>query len=169
LDGGATWTTVDAPFGSGAGAWSVASDSIGNIYVAGSKSVTVTTTKPKKTITYEEWITRKSSDGGNTWSTVDTFTLAQNESAVGHGLGRSVSGDMVAVGQAADSTGSVHWIVRAPSSAGSWQTVDNFQLSGKYHNAAAYGVVTDAAGNLLVTGYAGSYPNGNYWIVRKLP
>lgn len=173
LDGGATWTTVDAPFGSGAGAWSVASDSIGNIYVAGSVSVTTTTTKPRATVTYSVWTTRKSTDGGNTWSTADKFTLAQNASATAHGVGMTAGGGIVVVGQAMDAGGkhvgaSTHWIVRAPGSSGAWQTVDDFQLlSG--NNAGAWGVVTDAGGNLLVTGIAGNYPLGNNWIVRKLP
>jgi hypothetical protein len=173
LDGGATWTTVDAPFGSGAGAWSIASDSLGNIYVAGSVSVTTITTKPKATVTYSVWTTRKSTDGGNTWSTVDKFTLAQNASATAHGVGMTAGGGIVVVGQAMDDGGkhvdaSTHWMVRTPASSGVWQTVDDFQLlSGS--GAEAWGVVTDAGGNLLVAGQAASYPNGLFWVVRKLP
>jgi hypothetical protein len=176
LNGGATWTTVDAPFGSSAGAWSVASDSAGNIYVAGSVSVTTTTTKPKSTVTYSVWVTRESTDGGNTWATVDTYILASNQSAVAHGVGVNATGNVVVVGQASDSNGVQHWIVRAPDSNGVWRTLDNFTpppsiyRNKSYSNSAiAYSVVTDAAGNLLVTGSAGNYPYGLNWIVRRLP
>ncbi len=166
LDAGATWATVDAPFTSGAGAWSVASDGRGNIYVVGSKSVTAQTTKPKHTVTYSVWITRMSADAGNTWSTVDTYTLAQNASAGGHALTMTATGSIVAVGAANDAHGS-HWIVRTPTTSGAWQTIDNFQLSAG-NSASAYGVVTDAAGTLLVTGQANGYPSGSYWVIRKL-
>jgi len=169
LDGGATWATVDAPFSSGAGAWSVASDSLGNIYVVGSESVTATTTtKPAKTVTYSAWVTRKSANGGATWQTVDSYTLAPYESAVGHALGVTAAGTVVAVGQANDASGTAHWIARELNSSDVWQTVDNYQLASG-NNAAAQGVVTDAAGNLLVTGSAVSSPKGTFWIVRKLP
>jgi hypothetical protein len=156
---GATWANVDAPFPTGAGAWSVASDYQGNVYVTGSTPVTAA---------YSEWVTRKSSNGGQTWQTVDTYTLAPDKSAVGHGLGVTAAGTIVAVGQANDASGTTHWIAREPNSSGVWQTVDNYQLvSGS--NAAAYGVVTDATGNLLVTGSAVNSAKGTFWVVRKLP
>jgi hypothetical protein len=156
---GATWANVDAPFPTGAGAWSVASDYQGNVYVTGSTPVTAA---------YSEWVTRKSSNGGQTWQTVDTYTLAPDKSAVGHGLGVTAAGTIVAVGQANDASGTTHWIAREPNSSGVWQTVDNYQLvSGS--NASAYGVVTDAAGNLLVTGSAVNSSKETFWIVRKLP
>jgi hypothetical protein len=158
-NGGETWATVDAPFPAGAGAWSVTSDSQGNVYVTGSEPATTT---------YSEWVTRKSSNGGQTWQTVDTYTLAPDKSAVGHGLGVTAVGTVVAVGQANDASGTTHWIAREPNSSGVWQTVDNYQLvSGS--NAAAYGVVTDATGNLLVTGSAVNSAKGTFWVVRKLP
>jgi hypothetical protein len=168
-NGGETWATVDAPFPAGAGAWSVASDSLGNVYVTGSEPVTgATTTKPPKTVTYSAWVTRKSANGGATWQTVDSYTLAPCESAVGHALGVTAAGAVVAVGQANDASGTTHWIAREPNSSGVWQTVDNYQLvSGD--NAIAYGAATDAAGNLLVTGSAINSTKGTSWIVRKLP
>ncbi len=159
LDGGASWATVDTPFPAGAGAWSVASDSLGNVYVTGSELVTAS---------YSQWVTRKSSNGGQTWQTVDTYTLAPDKSAVGHALGVTAAGTVVAVGQANDASGTTHWIAREPNPSGVWQTVDIYQLvSGD--NAIAYGVATDAAGNLLVTGSAVNGSKGTFWIVRKLP
>jgi hypothetical protein len=83
--GGETWATVDA-LPPGAGAFSVASDSQGNIYVVGLETLT----KPGTTVTYFAWVTRMSAEGGasGTWQTVDTYTLAPYESAAGHALTR---------------------------------------------------------------------------------
>jgi hypothetical protein len=159
-----TWSTVDSPFAGGAHA--VGSDSLGNIYVAGSKWIT-TATKPKLT-GYLAWVTRKSIDGGNNWSTVDTFTCAPNATAQAWGIGRNSAGNVVVVGGASDS-GRSHWIVRqsATGDAGSWSTTDDFQLTPGY-NATAGNVATDAAGNLLVTGTALDATPGEHWIVRRL-
>jgi hypothetical protein len=94
--------------------------------------------------------------------------LAPYESAVGHALGVTAAGTVVAVGEANDASGTAHWIAREPNSSGVWQTVDNYQLASG-NNASAQGVVTDAAGNLLVTGSAVNSSKGTFWIVRKLP
>jgi hypothetical protein len=163
-NGGTNWATVDAPFPPGAGAYSVASDSLGNIYVVGSEPLT----KPGTTVKYSAWVTRMSANGGATWQTVDSYTLAPYESAVGHALGVTAAGTVVAVGEANDASGTAHWIAREPNSSGVWQTVDNYQLASG-NNASAQGVVTDAAGNLLVTGSAVNSSKGTFWIVRKLP
>jgi hypothetical protein len=156
-----TWSTVDSPFAGAAQA--VGSDNQGNIYVAGSKSIT-TATKPKLT-GYSAWVIRRSTDGGNTWSTVDTFTYAQ-KGADAYGIGRNSAGNLVVVGRADDSQGKLHWLVRTPDASGTWQTVDDFQLAPGYH-ASASGVATDAAGNLLVSGFAYDAA-GSHWIVRRL-
>jgi hypothetical protein len=159
-----TWSTVDSPFAGAAHA--VGSDSQGNVYVAGSQFITITTKlHPLTTSSYSVWVTRKSSDGGNTWSTVDTFTGAQNKGADAYGIGRNSAGNVVVVGRAPDAQGQFHWLVRTIIS-GAWATVDDFQLLPGKHSSAS-GVATDAAGNLLVTGF-GYDATGSHWIVRKL-
>jgi hypothetical protein len=163
LDAGATWSTVGSPFAGAAKA--VGSDSQGNIYVVGSQSITITTkTQPLTTSSYSVWVTRKSSDGGNTWQTVDALTYAPNQTSAAIGIGHDSAGNVVVVGGASDAQGKRHWIVRTPDSSAVWHTIDDFQ-SG--NTAEAIGVVTDAAGNLLVTG-AAQDANGFHWIVRKL-
>jgi hypothetical protein len=161
-----TWSTVDNPFAGAARA--VSSDSQGNVYVAGSQFITVTIkTHPLTTSSYPVWVVRKSSNGGNTWSTVDTFIYAANKGADAYGIGRNSVGNLVVAGRALDSQGKLHWLVRTPDASGTWQTVDDFQLAPGYH-ASASGVATDAAGNLLVTGTAFDATPGEHWIVRRL-
>jgi hypothetical protein len=158
-----TWSTVDNPF-SGA-AQAVCGDTSGNVYVTGAQSLTVQVDR-KTTRTYQVWTTRKSSNGDiNTWSTVDTFTSAPNQSAIASGLSTYASGRVVAVGSARDAQGISHWIVRVPGSS-RWETIDDFQLAPGYH-ASAQAVTTDAAGHLLVSGCAWD-GTGLHRIVRKL-
>jgi hypothetical protein len=155
-----TWSTVDSPFAGGAAA--VGNDSLGNIYVTGAKWIT-TATNPNIT-GYWVWVTRESSDGGNHWSTVDTFAPAQNKNSNGLSVGRDSGGNVVVVGYAYDAQAVRHWIVRTPGSSGAWGTIDDFHPG---NSASALGVVTDSAGNLLVTG-AAQDAMGGHWIVRKL-
>jgi hypothetical protein len=154
-----TWSTVDSSLPGSAAA--VGSDSLGNIYVTGAKWIT-TATKPHIT-GYSVWVTRESSDGGTSWSTVDTFALAQKDSK-GLGIGRNSDGKVVVAGHAYDAQNKWHWIVRTPDASGAFTTMDDFQPG---NGASALGVVTDAAGDLLVTGNAQD-ANGFHWIVRKL-
>jgi hypothetical protein len=156
-----TWSTVDGPFANAA-ARGVAGDNSGNVYVSGSQFITtLPATKHTPAQGYYAWVTRKSSDGGITWSTVDTFTCTQNTGGYGPvAIGRNAGGNVVVVGNS-----SGHWIVRTPDLSGAWHTIDDFQLASGY--AIASGVTTDAAGNLLVTGQAND-STGTHWVVRRL-
>ena len=160
-----TWSTVDYPSANvSSAARAVGGDNQGNVYVSGSMFVVtgVVTTKHQTTTNgYYAWITRKSSDGGTTWSTVDTFSYTQNVGGYGPvGIGTDAAGNVVVVGNS-----SGHWIVRTPDPSGAWHTIDDFQLSPGY-GASASGAATDAAGHLLVTGNACD-ANGWHWIVRR--
>jgi hypothetical protein len=157
-----TWSTVDGPFAQGA-AQAVCSDSQGSVYVSGSMFITTqAATKRTAAQGYYAWITRKSSDGGNTWSTVDTYSYsgALNQTASAQGSGTDSLGNVVVVGFASDALGQGHWIVRTHAPSG-WHTIDDFA------GARAGGVATDAAGSLLVTGSAND-STGTHWIVRRL-
>src|SRR5439155_17629554 len=57
LDGGATWSTVDAY--AGGQAKGIGADAPGNIYAVGANG--------------SHWIVRKSTNGGASWATVDDF------------------------------------------------------------------------------------------------
>ncbi len=159
-----TWSTVDNPFANvSSAARGVCGDRQGNIYVAGTMFVTTqAATKRTAAQGHYAWVTRKSSDGGNTWSTVDSFSYTQNTGGYGPvGIGTDAGGKVVVVGES-----SGHWIVRMPDLSGAWHTIDDFQLTPGYR-ASASGVATDAAGNLLVTG-SGNDSTGTHWIVRRL-
>lgn len=160
LDYGATWQAVDtptpAPFSSAASD-TVACDSAGNVYVVG-RAV-----KETATSTNVVWLTRQSADGGDTWQTMDAVSAA-----LARGVAVTPSGTVVVVGQAEDAQGTIHWITRTNSGSG-WQPSDDFQLAPGAQ-AVAEGVTTDAAGNILVTGFAlsSSRAASKYWVVRKL-
>jgi hypothetical protein len=162
-----TWATVDGPIAN-ATPHGVCGDSQGNIYVVGTQFIATGVVKTKgHTVTngYFAWITRMSSDGGHTWSTVDAYTYAPNQSAEAWGIGQNSAGGVVVVGNAADALGKARWIVRTFGTSG-WQTIDDFQLAPG-DGGFARGVATDAAGNLLVTGGAQD-ATGSHWIVRQL-
>jgi hypothetical protein len=157
-----TWQTVDGPLAQGA-ARGVCSDSQGDIYISGSLFIATQLVKTKGQATtngYYEWITRKSSDGGKTWSTVDSYSYAANQTAQAQGSGTTLTGTPIVVGQATDALGHGHWIVRALSSSG-WQTIDDVP------GGLAMRVTPDAAGHLLVTGSL-SDSMGQHWVTRRL-
>jgi hypothetical protein len=167
-----TWTTVDGPI-TNATAHGVCGDNQGNIYVVGQQFIPTGTVKGQTT-GYVAWVARMSTDGGNTWSTIDTYTLytpAQNQNAPGawaHGAAIDSTGNVVVVGKSVDAMGRTHWIVRRrDSSTGLWTTLDDFLPTNG--SATAFSVVTDAAGHLLVTGEADwGDGTGTHWIARQL-
>lgn len=115
-----------------------------------------------------------SADGGNTWNTVDTYPSVSNGADwSANGVGTDLHGHVVVVGQAAATAGGpLGWFARSsPTGAeGSWQTLNAQYLDTGAVTSGAGGVVTDAEGNLLVTGHA-DFQTGNslvsHWIVRK--
>jgi hypothetical protein len=167
-DGGATWSTVDLYQPGGVGyisiAYSLTSDSQGSIYVAGRADIPQVI-KPK-TYTVGQFIVRKSSDGGNTWSNIDVFSVGPGKIASAGAVGIDAAGKLVAAGQYQDANNVYHWIVRRPDAFGNWQTVDDFQLFSGCE-AGAQDLVSDAAGNLLVSGSADDSVTA-HWVVRRL-
>lgn len=164
-----TWTTVDGPIAAGAAA-AVSSDAAGNIYVVGSLFVVTGTVRNKGQTTqtgYYAWATRRSTDGGNTWTTADTFTYSPGKASSAYGIARDRDGNAVVVGGATDAQGVRHWIVRSPDSSGYWHTIDDFRLAPGSSSSAS-GVAADSEGNILVVG-AAQDSAGQHWIVRRLP
>jgi len=128
------------------------------IFVAGMTTITI------KNQTSNAWLVRRSTDGGATWSSVDTFQLSSSRSAVAMGISANASGIYV-VGHAYNlnkGVASSHWIVRKSTNGGnSWTTVDDYQLVAD-NSSQARCIATDANGNLVVAGSG----NGK-WILRK--
>jgi hypothetical protein len=111
-------------------------------------------------------IVRNSTNGGNTWSTVDVFNVGAGKIGSATALGADAEGKPVVGGRYQDAQNIDHWIVRRPDALGNWQTVDDFQLEPGL-GALPEDVTVDAAGNLLVTGHAND-ATGTHWIVRRL-
>jgi len=163
---GATWQTVDTFYGTKGAtyyfgrAYSVGADAHGNLYVAGSLAI------PYKGSAVWEWVVRKSTNGGNSWSTVDTYQLAPGANSLAAGFVADSNGNLYVAGSGSTTrNGADNWIVRwNPGGTNSWQTLDNFQYAaGGYSSAAA--IVANASGNVFVGGSGGS--SSSHWLVRK--
>jgi len=138
------------------------------IFVVGSTQVTI------KNQTSSAWLVRRSTDGGATWSNVDTFQLSSGKYSGAWGFSANASGIYVVGAGGAVNKGlsSDHWIVRKSTNGGSsWTTVDNYQLAADNYSSARC-VAADAYGNLFVAGRGEQGGNDGtfshrYWVVRK--
>ena len=154
---GSTWSTADnfTYSSNGQVANSIAENSSGDIYVAGSAY---------DTSGVQHWIVRKYTASSGTWSTVDDFTYYSGAGA--SSVGVDSSGNIYVVGHGLD--GSIeHWLVRKSTNGGSsWATVDDYVYSSYY--AVATSLVIDKSNNVYVCGYGIDSSNDPAsWIVRK--
>jgi hypothetical protein len=156
-DGGATWSDADT-FQLSSSLYSTAlgigADALGNLYVVG-RGVTGSGIN-----TSAHWLVRKSTNGGNSWSTVDDFQ--QNGSNVeARRFAATSSGDLYVAGMATSSAGR-HWIVRkSAGGTGPWSTIDDYQyVSGT--STEPHAMAADASGNLFVGG-----GGGVHWLVKR--
>ncbi len=109
-------------------------------------------------------VVRKSSDQGNTWSTVDTFQDMPLISGSGNGV-KSIVTDTSGNVYVAGSNGG--WIVRKSSNEGStWTTVDSYQ-STPGRAASANAITLDNSGKIYAAGFGTNSSNMWQWIVRK--
>jgi hypothetical protein len=160
-DGGATWTTVDShPVGT---AYSVAVGPNGDLYVDGASSTNIITatnvttaivhhqkvvTTNYTTTSESGWLVQKSTDGGASWTSVD---FAVNGRPVyARSLVADAFGHVFAVGYL--TTTPTTWLVRGSTDGGAtWVTTDTFLPAG-YTSAQAWGIASDALGNVCVGG-----------------
>lgn len=118
-------------------------------------------------------VVQASTDGGNTWSVVDKFRLADGSALTPTGIAVGPDGILWVCGYAGPADGSLpnRWLVRkgTPGVRGSmtWQVSDDFQLA-RGQSARASDVTTDAFGNVFVTGRAADASGVDHWITRKL-
>jgi len=144
-DGGTNWTVADlfALSTNGSGdAWGFAADDAGNLFVTGSAG-------QDSNGLNGHWVVRKSTDHGQSWSTVDNYPNAVPNKI--HFLS-GTNGGLFVVGYR---NGGSTWTVRRSRDSGaSWAVVDS--LPG-----IAYGVSSDSAGNVYVVGESGG------WTVRQ--
>ena len=158
LDGGATWTTLANPVStySSQQAGSLTVSPNGSIFVVGRVSKTTTTqTKVGKkivttTTTESGLLTRRSTNGGASWTDVDY--VVNGSPAYSCGLNADAFGRVFAVGWITPET----WLVRGSADGGTtWVTTDSF-LPAETTRAHALGVASDALGNVCVIGETGT-------------
>jgi hypothetical protein len=168
-DGGMSFSTVDQ----GTPAWAdgplgIFAHPTAGIFVAGLTKVTI-----RKDTIGLVWLVRRSTDGGATWSNVDTYQLSSLESSSAMGVCADASGNLYVVGSAnvvSNGRNSSHWIVRKSTNGGnSWTTVDDYQLAAGMSSQATsiMSITTDALGDLFVAGYGAQADGTRKWIVRK--
>jgi hypothetical protein len=164
LDGGATWATVDSyqsSSGYAADACGVGADAHGNVYVMGRAAA------PYKGGAINHWITRKSANGGASWSTMDDYQLFTSGNQVALGFAADSIGNLFVAGWASvgTSTGPYHWLVRkSVGGNGAFTTVDDYSdVSGAMPKAIA----ADDAGHVFVGGQGSPASGSVHWIVRR--
>ena len=111
------------------------------------------------------WLSRRSVDNGQTWSTVDSYQLSAGYAARAQAVG-SANGSIIVVGSSLDAGSISHWIVRKSSDSGaSWTTVDDYSLvAGGW--AYATGVAFKDA-DIYVVGVAYDAANLGHFLIRK--
>jgi hypothetical protein len=112
-------------------------------------------------------VTRKSSDQGSSWSTVDDFFYPGSTYSAGYAVGVDSFGNVYSFGDGTDVGGNNRWVTRKSADQGStWSIADDFLYAGGTASGAkAFG--KDAAGNLYSSGY-GFDGSSIRWVTRKL-
>jgi hypothetical protein len=140
----------------------IGTDAFGNLYVVGEAS------KSSKGSVLTDWVVRKSSNGGTSWTTVDDVPPSSFPKASAVAFAAGANGNLFTVGRYSNG-GGYRWVVRENvGGAGSWQTVEDFQyVTG--HVSYALGATTDNSGNIFVGGWTEDANADGHWLVRKFP
>ena len=156
-DQGQTWTTVD-DFN---GIWASAVATSSSMIIVSGRGGTLTNLSGGINAD-QPWTTRLSTDGGNSWTTVDSFQLAADTHGWPKAAAIDQQGNLYLAGNAEISTGSfvTQWIVRRSVDGGqTWDTVDTLDNGGL--SASAESLVVDASGKVFAAGRTSSG-----WLVR---
>ena len=132
----------------------IAKDSVGNLFVAGGDS------------TSQKWVVRKSTDGGTTWNTVDSY-IPTSSSAQAQAIVVDHN-DAIYVGGLINTSGSLSGIVRRSTDHGSnWTVVHNFTVTSLMSgtNFGVNGLAVDSSNHL----YSATAGAGGKWTVFKSP
>lgn len=149
------------------------------IYVAGSGSYR--NSPNRKAAINDVWLVRRSTDGGDTWTTVDSFIYGSDTKPRASGIIFDPAGSIFVCGFVTTAQGD-RWLVRkgtpgttlvrqgknwVETTTVSWVTTDDFQLApGQL--AQAEEITRDDLGNIYVTGRAVNAAGVEHWITRKL-
>jgi len=153
-DGGNTWVTTDK-FQQTSFAYGAAADLNGNFYVVGAANLTV------NKVTQLHWLTRKSTDNGSTWSTVDDFF--PGATAMARGVTVDAFGRVFVSG----SSPAGHTVRGSLDGGATWATTDTFRLTPT-GSANAVAIDSDGNGNVFAVGQVVGADGNGHTIVRKL-
>jgi hypothetical protein len=157
---GTTWTIVDDQPPSTYAFFPVAivAPATNAIYVAGYQQTS--------TSSAAVWTVRKTTNGGTSWSTIDTFNNSSTGACAARGIAWNSQDSSVYVsGRCATSTG-YHWIVRRTANGGTtWTVDDDYQL---HSGTASYpnGISATGGGHVYATGM-GNDGSHAHWITRR--
>lgn len=162
-DSGTTWTTIDSfqlMALKDSLAEAVAVNSSGHIFVTGYGSDS----------SWYHVITRRSTDGGSTWTTIDNYTYAASGNNYSYAITLNNLGDVFTAGWGNGPGAAYGWTVRKSSDNGTtWNNADYYgYCSGS--QAVARSITYDPITKTLFSSgsaSSGSTLNLNHWIIRK--
>jgi hypothetical protein len=175
VNGGA-WSQVDSfKFTSSGGsyAYAVAADGAGNVYVVGEASLaTITGYTRNHAPVYSytpHWITRKSANGGASWTVSDDYQLVKGIYVQPAAVTSDPQDTIYVAGYADDNAGVQHAVVRKLVN-GSWSTVDDFTAGSTSAGAYYTAITADSAGNVYAGGEYFDDSQGVWdWVIRSQP
>ena len=163
-----SWTTVDSASINSSYPYTAGVDANGYVYAGGSYGV------PCRSSSYSHWLVRRSTDGGQTWATVDDLagTLCGG-GAVANGFALDAYNNIVMVGSD-DTPSGAFWLTRnsfgtqnsSTGSPGTWITTDEYQYASP-NASVGQDICRDSAGNLFAVGYGYASNGSQHWLVRK--
>jgi hypothetical protein len=114
------------------------------------------------------WIVQRSSNGGQSWQTVDDYQSVTGRDAVASPITiDSVGGGVWVAGYATDSSGTAHWIVRESTDFGAhWLVIDDYVYPMGHVAFGRSGIVFDASGRLFAAGMGTDSAGHQHWLVR---
>ena len=115
-----------------------------------------------------QWLIRRSVDGANSWSTVDTFSYqgGAGSGAVPRDMAADAGGNLYVAGWFYDSGNVRRWIVRRSADGVSWSTSDDFAYTAG-QAAQARRIFHLHSGSLVVAGEGLDGSGTNHTLLRR--
>ena len=113
------------------------------------------------------WGVQRSRDAGNTWTTVDSWTVSKSGDTVATAVTSDPQGNLYVAGHGRKATSPYGWYVKRSSDGGNtWQTIlTNFSAGG---DSLVNDAAVDGAGNLWVVGAAnGADSTTEVWAMQR--
>jgi hypothetical protein len=172
-----SWSTVDnfvVQKGGGAKAWGIGAGPAGSLFVTGHSE------EKTGAASVAHWITRRSTNGGSTWTTVDDFLYSSNPAggwgSAGYAVAAGANGEIYVIGRGIAPlvnnvfNGNDQKLITRRSlgegNAGSWSTDDVFQYApGQW--SSGQGIAIDSTGKVFSCGGCVDAGGVSHWVVRS--